>query len=146
MRDDNRNSRSDSNRGDRRFGGRNFNNRGFGNNRGFSDQQKYQAVCSACGEDCQVPFKPSGSKPVYCDNCFGKNKNRGIGPSRNFDNRQQKSYDSGQYKEQLNAINTKIDKILEILQSTPQVKAEVKKEKKVVKQTEKKPEKKKAKK
>jgi CxxC-x17-CxxC domain-containing protein len=30
----------------------------------------YDAVCSACGIQTQVPFQPNGSKPVYCRECF----------------------------------------------------------------------------
>jgi len=32
----------------------------------------YDAVCSECGKDCQVPFRPSGEKPVFCSECFEK--------------------------------------------------------------------------
>lgn len=32
----------------------------------------FPAVCDKCGKDCQVPFKPSGDKPIYCSNCFEK--------------------------------------------------------------------------
>ena len=30
----------------------------------------YDAVCSACGVQTQVPFQPNGSKPVYCRECY----------------------------------------------------------------------------
>jgi len=30
----------------------------------------YKAVCSKCGKDCEVPFKPTGEKPVFCSDCF----------------------------------------------------------------------------
>jgi len=44
-------------------------NRSF--NRGRrSDNRMYSAVCDKCGRDCQVPFKPTGSKPIYCSQCF----------------------------------------------------------------------------
>jgi CxxC-x17-CxxC domain-containing protein len=33
-------------------------------------RQMYDAVCSACGIQTQVPFQPNGSKPVYCRECF----------------------------------------------------------------------------
>jgi CxxC-x17-CxxC domain-containing protein len=33
--------------------------------------QKFDAVCSNCGKKCQVPFRPDGTKPVYCKDCFG---------------------------------------------------------------------------
>jgi len=34
----------------------------------------YDAVCSGCGTQCQVPFQPRLDKPVYCDECFSKQK------------------------------------------------------------------------
>lgn len=30
----------------------------------------HDAVCDKCRKDCQVPFRPTGGKPVYCNNCF----------------------------------------------------------------------------
>ena len=30
----------------------------------------HQTICSACGNSCQVPFKPNGRKPVLCSSCF----------------------------------------------------------------------------
>jgi CxxC-x17-CxxC domain-containing protein len=32
----------------------------------------HDAVCDDCGRDCQVPFRPSGDKPIYCSDCFEK--------------------------------------------------------------------------
>lgn len=34
------------------------------------EKKMYPAVCGQCGNDCEVPFKPSSDKPVYCDDCF----------------------------------------------------------------------------
>lgn len=45
-------------------------------NRGGRERQLYDAICSNCGKETQVPFKPSGVKPVYCRECFELNKNR----------------------------------------------------------------------
>jgi len=44
------------------------------NNKGRSDRkpEMYDAICSECGKKCQVPFKPTGSKPIYCSKCFEK--------------------------------------------------------------------------
>jgi CxxC-x17-CxxC domain-containing protein len=39
-----------------------------------SDQGKYPAVCSNCGKQTSVPFKPTPGKPVYCSDCFAKIK------------------------------------------------------------------------
>lgn len=40
---------------------------------GFSSHQPremFDTVCSECGCDTQVPFKPTEGKPVYCRECF----------------------------------------------------------------------------
>jgi CxxC-x17-CxxC domain-containing protein len=34
----------------------------------------YKAVCADCRKDCEVPFKPTGERPVYCKECFAKRK------------------------------------------------------------------------
>lgn len=37
----------------------------------------HRATCNECGNSCEVPFKPNGSKPIYCSNCFRKEGNSG---------------------------------------------------------------------
>ncbi|MBI5177353.1 DNA-directed RNA polymerase [Candidatus Micrarchaeota archaeon] len=37
-------------------------------------RQMYPAKCADCGADCEVPFKPTEGRPVYCRNCFQKHK------------------------------------------------------------------------
>lgn len=32
----------------------------------------YDAVCSNCGTQTQVPFLPRQDRPVYCNDCFNK--------------------------------------------------------------------------
>lgn len=39
---------------------------------GRQDRQMYDVTCSACGAATQVPFKPSGDRPVYCKDCYSK--------------------------------------------------------------------------
>jgi CxxC-x17-CxxC domain-containing protein len=34
----------------------------------------YAVVCFECGKDTEIPFKPSGNRPVYCKECFAKRK------------------------------------------------------------------------
>jgi len=58
-------------------GGRRFGNRG--GDRG--PRQMFKAVCSDCGQECEVPFKPTQGKPVRCKECFAKSK----GNSSNFE-------------------------------------------------------------
>jgi CxxC-x17-CxxC domain-containing protein len=33
-------------------------------------RQMYPVVCASCGKDTEVPFQPSGDRPVYCSDCF----------------------------------------------------------------------------
>jgi len=32
------------------------------------------AVCTQCGGQARVPFKPTNGKPIYCSDCFGKRR------------------------------------------------------------------------
>ena len=46
----------------------------------------YKAVCSECKKSCDVPFRPTGDKPVYCRDCFADKRGvdeRGPRPSSN---------------------------------------------------------------
>lgn len=36
-----------------------------------------QAICADCNKKCEVPFKPSAGRPVYCSECFSKRKGGG---------------------------------------------------------------------
>ena len=51
---------------------------GFGFNRGprrdFGPREMHKAVCSECKKECEVPFKPTDGKPVYCRDCYAKRK------------------------------------------------------------------------
>lgn len=60
-----------------------------------------KAVCSSCHKECEVPFKPTSSKPVFCSDCYRKNDGRS--DSRSSD------------KSALETINTKLDKIMKAL-------------------------------
>jgi len=31
-------------------------------------------TCSECGKPTKVPFKPDGSRPVYCSECYQKHR------------------------------------------------------------------------
>lgn len=45
-----------------------------GPRRDFGPREMHKAVCSECGQDCEVPFKPTEGKPVYCRECFRKRR------------------------------------------------------------------------
>ncbi len=99
------------------FSGGRSRDRGFGGDRGFSrdrnserrNVEMYDAVCSKCGKKCQVPFRPTGSKPVFCSECFAQQNENNGGFSRNNSNSSGSSVD-------LSQINAKLDKIIAILQ------------------------------
>jgi len=42
--------------------------------RDFGPREMHKAVCTKCGKECEVPFKPTEGKPVYCKDCFMKEK------------------------------------------------------------------------
>lgn len=47
----------------------------------FKPREMHKAVCSECGKECEVPFKPSNDKdgnprPVYCKECYATKKPR----------------------------------------------------------------------
>jgi len=39
-------------------------------------REMYKAVCADCGNECEVPFKPDPSRPVYCRECWAKRRER----------------------------------------------------------------------
>ena len=36
----------------------------------------HKAVCADCRKECEVPFRPSADRPVYCKNCFTARKRK----------------------------------------------------------------------
>ena len=34
----------------------------------------HKAICADCKKECSLPFKPSGDRPVYCQDCFSRRK------------------------------------------------------------------------
>ena len=43
---------------------------------GFSSgpRDMHKATCAECGQECEVPFKPTEGKPVYCRDCYRSKK------------------------------------------------------------------------
>ena len=35
-------------------------------------REMYKAVCADCKKECEVPFKPTEGRPVYCRDCYRK--------------------------------------------------------------------------
>ncbi|MBI4845112.1 MAG: hypothetical protein HY810_01330 [Candidatus Omnitrophica bacterium] len=44
---------------------------------GGRPREKHKATCSECKKECEVPFKPTGDRPVYCKECFSKRRDSG---------------------------------------------------------------------
>ncbi|MFA6088274.1 MAG: CxxC-x17-CxxC domain-containing protein [Candidatus Woesearchaeota archaeon] len=71
-------NRGGSSRGGSSFGG----NRGGGSSGGFGGgfkrdfgpREMHKATCSSCGAECEVPFKPTEGKDVFCKECYMKRK------------------------------------------------------------------------
>ena len=99
--------------------------------RGGFSKEMFEAVCSECGDKCEVPFRPTGDKPVYCSNCFGgkrDNNSRGgdrfgkksfgdRGPRRDFGDRPARpQFDGGrgndEIKRGLEQVNIKLDQLI----------------------------------
>jgi CxxC-x17-CxxC domain-containing protein len=124
----------------RNFGGSRGADRGDRGSRG-ADREMHKTKCSNCGKECEVPFRPTGAKPVYCNDCFrtmgGNDAPRGdFGGSRDRSDRPRHE-DRGtrpsaapQHLEQFKALNEKLDKILMILggESIVQEKKEIPKQ------------------
>lgn len=68
----------------------------------FGEKKLFQVDCDACGQSCEVPFKPSGNREVLCRSCFGKDgsSDRGNG---------------GEVMAEIKAMNIKLDTILRTL-------------------------------
>ena len=126
-----------SGNGGNKFGGRGGGGRGFsgGGNRGggFGGRRErpemHKATCDACGNSCELPFRPTGDKPVYCSSCFEENggggrdrggrdfgRDRG---GRDFGSRESKPSMSD---EKLDQVIAKLDKIITLMQRTSPVK------------------------
>lgn len=56
--------------------GRTHGHGGGGRDDNFRDRERilYKAICADCNKECQVPFRPSQDRPVYCKECFASRK------------------------------------------------------------------------
>ena len=39
-----------------------------------ADREMFDAVCATCGKDTKVPFQPKDDRPVYCSDCFTRQR------------------------------------------------------------------------
>jgi len=106
----------------------------------------HKATCSECGNACEVPFRPTGDKPIFCNDCFSAKRGgeaprapRGgsfggdRGPRPSFGASSAPRGDS-EVKKQLEFLGMKIDRLTKIVEglnsshahTTPAQSAEVK--------------------
>ena len=131
--------------GDR--GGRPDFKKSFGGGRDRGEVTMHKTTCSEGGKSCEVPFRPTGEKPVYCNDCFSSKREGGDreerrprndfterSPRREFNNdraprqefaRPQQSGGNDEMKKQLGEISMKIDRLVSVIEKMTQPKAEV---------------------
>lgn len=133
----------------------NFNRGGFGGNRGGGNRfgggdrggrpsfrredrgpvTMTQVTCDECKKPCEVPFRPTAGKPVYCNDCFRSqgSANRDRAPRRDFNDRPQAPRPSfggnvsneggNDTKKQLELLNSKMDKLISSIENLAQSKS-----------------------
>ncbi len=120
--------------GSRFGGGRPSFGGGRGGDRGRSDVQMHRATCAECNKSCEVPFRPTGERPVYCSDCFGKSQGRepresssrnafvpresfsavSVSPTAKFDDKKIE-----ELKRQIEEVGKKVERILNLLENSP---------------------------
>lgn len=117
--------------GGSRFGGGRPSFGGRGGGRDGGDTQMHRATCAECNKSCEVPFRPTGERPVYCSECFGGSKGRSpresssresfapresfspVGsPAPKFDDRKIE-----ELKRQVGEIEKKVERIINLLEN-----------------------------
>lgn len=96
------------------------------------DAPMHEAVCGKCGKDCEVPFRPSAGKPVYCKDCFnsmrGEDDSRGErrefdrAPKRDFGERPafKSASTTDMSGKHLSEISTKLDRLIDAVEKLAQ--------------------------
>ena len=60
--------------------------------------EMHTVTCGDCGDECQIPFEPKFNRPVYCSECFQKNKPQESRDRYSRDDRPSRQNDSRPYK------------------------------------------------
>ncbi len=129
--------------GGKKFGG-NFGGGRAGGDRPVRRMELFPAVCSKCGKNCEIPFRSTGDRPVYCRDCFVRpeqtavrNAYRSERAERNFqtdarpprENRNQYQPEHARpqnedgieaLKQQLAELNRTVNRILELVSQKPE--------------------------
>ena len=109
------------------FGGGNRGRGGFGGRDSSAPRIMHKATCAECNKICEVPFKPTGEKPVFCSDCFSQRgdrmEERNNRPSRFSTDRQALAerpsqpakVDNSRLEDKLETISAKLDKLFDLL-------------------------------
>jgi CxxC-x17-CxxC domain-containing protein len=106
------------------------------NDRGPKEVQLFSATCTTCGKSCEVPFRPDGTKPVLCRDCFAAKNASPMAEGRNYSDRPDtRSNERPQFTprptsapavpsveiaaltKQVSSLQSKVDEILSLLKS-----------------------------
>ena len=55
---------------------------GYSSGYGRGEREMFSATCADCGNEARVPFQPRGDRPVYCSDCFSKQRGGSSGSYR----------------------------------------------------------------
>jgi CxxC-x17-CxxC domain-containing protein len=85
-------------------------------------REMFEAVCDECGKSCEVPFRPSEDKPIYCADCFERKGGRSSRGSAGKGGNSERVL-----IEQFGLINEKLDRIMVLLEAGKKAKVSKKK-------------------
>jgi len=72
-----------------------------------NDREDTTVTCADCGDQCTVPFVPRSNKPVYCSDCFRKNK-----PDDSSNDRPSRDDRGSRYSRDNSRSNRRSEKVL----------------------------------
>jgi len=89
----------------------------------FNKKQMFKAECAECGNTCEVPFRPNGKKPVFCNDCFAhedsaRDSRREFSPRPSYNNdrpapRPDQAFND--LKAELRGVNEKLERLISLL-------------------------------
>lgn len=96
---------------------------------GRDDREMFTASCTSCGKSCEVPFRPSGDRPVLCRDCYVRKDGDAPRDDRRSDNRPPRRderapaeyptvrVDRGmeEVKQKLTTLEAKLNRILDLI-------------------------------
>lgn len=119
-------------RGGSRFGGRDRGGRPSFGGRDDRGGSMHRVNCDECGKSCEVPFKPTHGKPVFCDDCFKGKRDadfggfkKDFGGEKSFRSEKPRPSMDDEIKRQMVDMNAKIDRLVFAMEKLTGVKNEV---------------------